>query len=77
MKEINEKLQGIPWKEVDEYSDDGCPPKGKQLLALSPDGIVHVCCWREMYSVFDVQNKMESSDGWWWSEINYPPNKGV
>ena len=68
--EAIEKFGGIPWKEVNEVND--YPPKNKELLSLSPDGIVYLCFWREAYRVFSVQSKKESTEGWQWAEINLP-----
>lgn len=55
----------IIWKNVFEET----PPKNVELLAKSPEGVIHLCSWRETHSIFTVQNKNESSFNWQWKHI--------
>jgi len=50
-------LETYAWKLVSEIT----PPKHIDVLAKSPEGIIHLCGWREAYNIFTVQNKSESS----------------
>lgn len=46
------------------------PPSGVELLVLNPNGLVQLSHWRHGYSIFTCQSKGESTDGWYWKEIN-------
>ena len=45
------------------------PPIDIEVLAKSPDGIIHLTTWRQSYNIFDCQCKSESSDDWLWKYI--------
>jgi hypothetical protein len=53
------------WKTVFEET----PPSNIELLAESPDGVVHLTDWRAGYQIFSCQVKSESSDDWKWKTI--------
>lgn len=53
------------WKYVSEET----PPKEVELLAKCPEGIIHICSWREGYRVFTCQCKKEDSSDWQWIQI--------
>ena len=68
-------MEGIIYKYLGQWNKvDGVnnPPPNKELLVLDPDGVTYLSSWRSGYNVFDVQNKMDSTEGWWWVEINLP-----
>jgi len=50
--------------------DDEMPPSSDDLLAKSPEGIIHLTNWRPAYNIFCCQNKYESTIGWTWRPIN-------
>ncbi len=64
--DIKYLLELQDWKYVSEQT----PPNSVELLAKSPSGCVHLCNWREAYSIFTVQAKSESSYDWQWKLIN-------
>jgi hypothetical protein len=45
------------------------PPKDIEILAKSPEGIVHLCNWREAYKIFTVQAKYDDSSNWHWKYV--------
>lgn len=45
------------------------PPHQIELLVKSPNGIIYLSSWRPAYSIFDCQDKSESSYGWSWKLI--------
>ncbi len=53
------------WKTVFEET----PPSNIELLAESPDGVIHLTDWRAGYQIFSCQAKSESSDDWKWKII--------
>jgi len=53
------------WKTVFEET----PPSNIELLAESPDGVIHLTYWRAGYQIFSCQVKSESSDDWKWKQI--------
>lgn len=60
-----EELSKPKWVTVSEQT----PPKNIDLLAKSPEGLVHITNWREAYDIFTVQTKDESSFDWEWMQI--------
>jgi len=64
-KEIESKQNG--WNVVKGHEPE--PPSGVELLVQSPEGVIHLACWRESYNIFTCQDKRESSKDWKWKEI--------
>ena len=60
-----ERVVENKWKSVFEE----IPPSNIELLAESPDGLVHLTDWRDGYQIFSCQCKSESSRGWKWKAI--------
>lgn len=46
------------------YVSDETPPNDIELLAKSPNGIVHLTYWRPAYDIFTCQCKSESTSYW-------------
>lgn len=63
--DVAKKLFEPKWINVGEKA----PPKNESVLAKSPEGVIHICNWREAYNIFTVQTKDESSFDWKWMEI--------
>lgn len=45
------------------------PPSGVEVLAKSPEGLIHLINWRPAYKIFTCQNKEESTYGWSWKTV--------
>lgn len=45
------------------------PPHNIELLAKSPNGVIHLCSWRPAYDIFTCQSKSERSLDWSWKLI--------
>lgn len=45
------------------------PPSGVEVLAKSPEGLIHLINWRPAYKIFACQNKEESTYGWSWKTV--------
>jgi hypothetical protein len=50
----------LPWMCPIEHE----PPKEKELLLKSPEGIYHIGHYREAYSIFTCQTKSEDMFDW-------------
>lgn len=53
------------WTRVSEQE----PPSGVEVLAKSPEGLIHLINWRPAYKIFACQNKEESAYGWFWKTV--------
>jgi len=62
---------GLSKTSIDSWTkvSDQEPPEHIDVLAKSPEGVVHICSWRKAYNIFTVQGKRESSLDWKWKCI--------
>lgn len=45
------------------------PPVNIELLAKSPEGVIHITSWRPAYNIFSCQSKSEGNLDWGWKLI--------
>lgn len=45
------------------------PPYNIEILAKSPEGVIHLANWRSAYNIFSCQCKGESTCNWYWKNI--------